>query len=607
MAWYFEKYESRLPPEPIPHSLPREFLWQLLATANVVVGAWYLHWRYTESLNYDALWFSIPLLFAETMAFIGVGLFTFNLWALKDTKRQEAPSDIRECLHDPEASPSRPVVVDMFFPTYDEDPELVRLSILDAKATTYEKPIDKRIYVLDDGSRAEMKRVADEEGVGYITREGNIGFKAGNMRHAMEQTSGDFIVICDADTRPLSGMLENTLGYFKDPDVAWVQTPQWFFDLPEGTPLPQFLGKKLGPPGRWLGYGYEFFFGNSRIGRDPFVNDPQMFYDVIQRRRNWANASFCCGAGSIHRREAVLEASLRSYGQHIGDKVEAVASQVLHEEMREDLSEMMTRQVVYDTEYTPYKFHVSEDIYTSIVLHGDPDRNWKSVFHPSVESKMLSPQDLETWTVQRFKYAGGSLDIAFHDNPLLRPGLTWSQRVLYGATFFSYLACVWNIVFLVAPIVYLFTGIPPISAYSMDFFVHFVPFVLLNEVAFMIGSWGISGWDGKASYMYFFPINFKALWTVIRGEEIKFPTTPKERQDGTYGHLVIPQMMIAGLTVLGVGYCGTRAYLGLHTDMSALLSNTFWGLSNALMMMGIISAAFWRPSDDPAGPDLGET
>ena len=44
----------------------------------------------------------------------------------------------------------------------------------------------------------------------------------------------------------------------------------------------------------------------------------------------------------------------------------------------------------------PYKFHVSEDIYTSIVLHGDPERRWRSVMHPEVESKMLSPQDLLT-------------------------------------------------------------------------------------------------------------------------------------------------------------------------------------------------------------------
>jgi hypothetical protein len=68
----------------------------------------------------------------------------------------------------------------------------------------------------------------------------------------MEQTSGDFIVICDADTRLLPTILEHTLGYFRDPDVAWVQTPQWFYDIPEGVALPDWLDAASGgrPPAR---------------------------------------------------------------------------------------------------------------------------------------------------------------------------------------------------------------------------------------------------------------------------------------------------------------------------------------------------------------------
>lgn len=598
VSFYFDQFEDRKPPEPLPYSVSRELLWQFFATINICVAVWYIHWRWTESLNWDALWFSIPLVVAESLAVIGTILFTFNLWAVRDTKRKSPPSDIQQCVRNPDETPSRPVSVDVFFPTYDEDPELVRLSILDAKALNYPSPIDVRIHVLDDGSRDEMAKVASEESVAYITRTGNEGFKAGNMRNAMEKTSGDFIVICDADTRPFPTLLENTLGYFRDSQVAWVQTPQWFFDVPEGARLHALMERKLGVVGRWAGKLLEGVLGPITLGRDPFVNDPQMFYDIIQRRRNWANASFCCGAGSIHRREAVLEAALKTYSEQIRDQVDQIAKDVDDADIRSDLEGALTHQVVQETEFTPYKFHVSEDIYTSIVLHSDQERRWKSVFHPNVESKMLSPQDLETWTIQRFKYAGGSLDIAIHDNPLLRPGLSLSQRILYAGTFFSYLACVWNIVFLVAPAVYLFTGIAPISAYSMDFFRHFVPFVFMNELAFMIGTWGISAWDGKASYLYFFPVNFRALWTVIRGEEIRFPTTAKDRKDGTYGHLVVPQLAVIGLTLAGLAWCGARIYTGAEFDSAAVLSNAFWGLNNVMMMMGIVFAAYWRPNRD---------
>lgn len=305
MTFYFQQFEHRQPRDPIPYSRPRELLYQGLATISLVLGAWYLHWRWTDSLNYDALWFAIPLVLAETFAFIGLILFTANLWKTRDTPITPPPASIRDCVEGPDA-PDRPVAVDVFFTTYNEEVDLVRLGVRDALALRYPHAIDLRIYILDDGRRPEMRAMAEAESVGYITRSTNTGFKAGNLRNALEATSGDFVIICDADTRPLPTMLERTLGYFRDPDVAWVQTPQWFYDLPEGTPLPDALRGWLGRAGWLIGRGIEKIAGPIHVGSDPFVNDPELFYQIIQRRRNWANASFCCGAGSIHRREAVM-------------------------------------------------------------------------------------------------------------------------------------------------------------------------------------------------------------------------------------------------------------------------------------------------------------
>lgn len=610
MGFYFEAFEQRKPPEPLPVSPAREALFQLLATISLTLGAWYLWWRWTESLNFDALWFAIPLVVAETCAYIGLVLFTVNLWRVRDYPRQSPPQTIGQCLAEtPERD--RPLTVDIFFPSYDEEVELVRLSIRDAKAVRYPHPIDLRIAILDDGKRPAMAEMAREEGVGYITREDNVGFKAGNLRNAMEQTSGDFIVICDADTRPFPTILEHTLGYFRDPDVAWVQTPQWFFDIPEGERLPNWLGRRLGGAGRWLGQAAERLYGPVTLGKDPFVNDPQMFYDIIQRRRNWANASFCCGAGSIHRREAVMEAALKSYAESISrqrsrqdSKIKALTGE---EELNPELKEMMDTQTILDTEFTPYKFHVSEDIYTSVVLHSDPDRKWKSVMHPQVESKMLSPQDLQTWVIQRFKYAGGTLDIAKNDNPLFRPGMTLGQRVMYASTVWSYLGGIWNLVFLLSPIIYLLSGIAPVSAYSQAFYLHFIPFIIANELATMAATWGLAGFKGKANYLAFFPVNLRAIWTVLRGQQIKFPTTPKERQEGNFFHLVLPQaaVMLVTCFALILGWLNMEFnWYGEHS-LSGMIVNTFWGLNNVVAMSGLVMAAFWKPPEhgvaEPAG------
>jgi len=598
VSFYFERFEARRPPEPVPYSQARELLWQFLCIVSLVLGANYIRWRWMHSLNYDALWFAIPLAIAETLAYIGLLLFAFNLWFTRDVPMKAPPRTAGECT-DAHGEDERPVRVDVFITTYNEEEELVRLSIRDAKRLAYPHPIDVTVHVLDDGRRATMRAVADEEGVNYISRANNVGFKAGNLRNAMEQTTGDFIVICDADTRPFPTLLERTLGYFRDPDVAWVQTPQWFYDIPEGSRLPDWLGAKLGRIGSFIGAGFEKLVGPVQIGRDPFVNEPQMFYDVILRRRNWCFASFCCGAASVHRREAVMRAALHNFARTIDHEVRKFSGAITDKAIRADFEDEMRRQVAVEEELTPYKFHVSEDIYTSIVLHSDATRRWKSVMHPYVESRMLSPQDLLTWMIQRFKYAGGTLDIMLRDNALFRGRMSLPQRLMYLSTFWSYLGCLWNIVFLAAPVIYLFTGIAPLSSYSGAFYIHALPFIVINEVAFMVGTWGVRSWDGKASYLSFFPVNFRALWTVLRGEKIKFHVTPKDRQEGNFLGLVVPQLAVIVLTLAGLAYASWRVF-GMHmeSELPNLVVNAAWGLFNVFAMMPLVRAALWQPEEE---------
>jgi len=599
---YFEKFEHRVPEQPLPHNQRIEAVSQILLMMSIVVGGWYIHWRWTASLNYDALWFALALVIAETGAYIGLILFSFNLWRTDDVKKSPPPSCITDVVGEGKDVP-RTISVDVFFPTYDEEPDLVRLSIEDALKIRYPHPLEMQIHVLDDGKRDDMRALAEELGCNYITRDNNIGFKAGNLRNAMEQTSGDFILICDADTRPFPTILEHTLGYFRDADVAWVQTPQWFFDIPEGMSLSEWCRRKMGRRGQAGGRFIEKIVGDVTVGKDPFVNDPKLFYDIIQRRRNWANASFCCGAGSVHRRDSVMQVALRQYANAISQSVNKKERKLRRTgETLADGSidrDKLKRSSMQSEEFTPYKFHVSEDIYTSIDLHSDVEREWKSVMHPDVESKMLSPQDLLTWTTQRFKYAGGTLDIAWNDNFLFRKGLSWKQRTMYTATVWSYLGGVWNAVFLFAPVVYLFSAIAPVDAYSVEFYKHIIPFLVLTELASMFSTWGISGRKAKFSYLAFFPLNLRALWTVLRGEKISFTVTPKLRQEGNFLYLVYPQLAVVVLTMLGIAYGWTMFAAGKNVHaFEALVLNSFWGVNNIFAMTGIIRAAVWKPDEE---------
>ncbi len=608
MTRYFEKYEHRQPPAPLQSNPVIHSIAQVCLIIAAVTGAWYLQWRWTSSLNFDALWFSIPLVLAETGAYIGLLFYIFNIWHVADTEKNPPPECISQCQSDTESSViKRPISVDIFFPTYDEDVSLVRLSLEDAKRITYPHAIEIRIHVLDDGNRPSMRELATELGCNYLTRDNNIGFKAGNLRNAMEQTVGDFIVICDADTRPFPTLLSHTLGYFTDPDVAWVQTPQWFFDLPDAQPVASVLSR-FGKPGEIAGRAFRKVFGDVAMGEDPYVNDPKMFYDVIQRRRNWANASFCCGAGSVHRREATMSTALVNFGSAVNFEAKKRSERLRkitgEADTDNDLVSHIAQQTLLEKEFTPYKFHVSEDIYTSIELHSDTTRNWKSVMHPEVESKMLSPQDLLTWTIQRFKYAGGTLDIAVHDDFLFRKGLSIPQRILYGSTVWSYFGAIWNVVFLASPIIYLLFAVAPVSAYSVDFYKHIFPFLFMTELGSMLALWGLATTKSKFSYLAFFPINLKALWTVARGKKISFPVTPKSRQDGLFLHLVWPQLAVMIVTTGALVYAWSMYFMGVRAyGFDGLFLNTFWGFINILAMSGMVYSSVWAPIDSEQADD----
>ena len=87
-----------------------------------------------------------------------------------------------------------------------------------------------------------MREVAERLGIGYITRSEDWRdrprhAKAGNLNNALFQTSGEFLLILDADQVPQPDVLEKVLGWFRDPQVALVQTPQWFVNVDAARPV----------------------------------------------------------------------------------------------------------------------------------------------------------------------------------------------------------------------------------------------------------------------------------------------------------------------------------------------------------------------------------
>ncbi|MCE9539936.1 MAG: cellulose synthase, partial [Bacteroidetes bacterium] len=151
--FYFHKFEDRKPYSAIPDNKYRTLLFQFTGIITVTLGIAYLHWRWRYSLNTEALWFALPLVLAESLSFLSTVMIVINFWSNKDAKKAPPVHYLSE-LENLDGRSERPVKIDVFIATYNEDVELVRQSIQDAKNMKYPFPdVSIKIYVLDDGRR----------------------------------------------------------------------------------------------------------------------------------------------------------------------------------------------------------------------------------------------------------------------------------------------------------------------------------------------------------------------------------------------------------------------------------------------------------------------
>jgi len=168
------------------------------------------------------------------------------------------------------------VKADIFVPTWDEPVDLLRNTLVAAKAV---RGVGK-VWLLDDGCREEMRTLASELGVAYIGRVERDHAKAGNLNNALKHCKAEFIALFDCDHAPAPEFLERTLGYFADQKVAFVQTPQDYFNI-------------------------DSFQHRARRTQGEFWHEQAVFFRVIQAGKDRWNAAVFCGSCALLRRAAL--------------------------------------------------------------------------------------------------------------------------------------------------------------------------------------------------------------------------------------------------------------------------------------------------------------
>ncbi len=133
----------------------RTLLFRYLAEINLIFGAWYLQWRITHSINFAALWLSIPLLLAEIYSYFGGVMFLVGLWR-PIVRRVKSLNQLT-----PQLPRSEWPSVDVFITCYNEPVEIVEETTKAALAIDY--PASKLcVYVLDDGNSPALREMTEK-------------------------------------------------------------------------------------------------------------------------------------------------------------------------------------------------------------------------------------------------------------------------------------------------------------------------------------------------------------------------------------------------------------------------------------------------------------
>jgi cellulose synthase (UDP-forming) len=161
----------------------RERLTRIVAAASLVASAIYLGWRWGWTLDGEGLWFSLPLVLAETYGFLAAALLTYTGWRLHS--RHPLPP-----------LPDR--TVDVVITTSDEPIAIIRRSALAARDIGY----SHTTWLLASVHRADVHALALELGIHYLQRPDHAAGE--RLNHALQQSSGEFMLLLDASRMSVS-------------------------------------------------------------------------------------------------------------------------------------------------------------------------------------------------------------------------------------------------------------------------------------------------------------------------------------------------------------------------------------------------------------------
>ncbi|MGA7672472.1 MAG: glycosyltransferase family 2 protein [Nitrolancea sp.] len=212
------------------------------------------------------------LILLETLRLLQNATLWIYAWAMRDPIPMTPPDNLRVAVLTTIVPSKEPI-------------DMVAKTLRCMRQIAYDGPFD--VWILDEGNDPAVRRVAAQLGVYHFSRNGRPEYnqptgpfrartKAGNHNawRAEYEHRYDVVAQMDADHVPLPEFLSRTLGYFRDPDVAFVVAPQVYGNL----------GDSLEVNGA--------------------ADQSYLFHGVVQRGGNGLDAPLLIGTNHVYRTAA---------------------------------------------------------------------------------------------------------------------------------------------------------------------------------------------------------------------------------------------------------------------------------------------------------------
>jgi cellulose synthase (UDP-forming) len=280
-------------------------------------------------------------------------------------------------------------------------------------------------------------------------------------------------------------------------------------------------------------------------------NEGNLFYGLVQDGNDLWNATFFCGSCAVIRRKPLEEVG--------GIAVETV----------------------------------TEDAHTALKMHR---LGYTTAYLNMIQAAGLATESLSGHIGQRIRWARGMAQIFRTDNPMFGRGLSLFQRLCYSNGMLHFFYGIPRLVFLTAPLSYLYFEFHVISAAAATIAAYALPHLFLAELANsrMQGRYRHSFWAEVYESVLAWYITLPTTIAFINPRYGKFNVTAKGGLiDRNYLDLNIarPYLILILINFIGVGIgVGRLLFWNLH-ETGTVVMNLAWATYNLIMLGCAVSAA----------------